>query len=159
MTTVASRLQALTGLVGATLAKHLQALAPGSTVAAVLRAYSGLTGATMAQHLLTDRTAAPTPVYSGSGVGGGSTGHVERRRKEWLQLTTERARRYDELFRQLLAKELELEAAKKAEQLKLKKRRIRRLQRLIEKILTEIDRIETTAREEEDQLILAFILS
>lgn len=58
MTTVASRLHALTGLAGATLAQHLAALVAGThTVASALGAYSGLTGATMAQHLLVDRAA------------------------------------------------------------------------------------------------------
>lgn len=54
MTTVASRLNQITGLTGATLAQHLMAMAAGSTVAAVLGAWSGLTGATMAQHLMAD---------------------------------------------------------------------------------------------------------
>lgn len=57
MTTVSSRLHALTGLTGATFAQHLHALTglTGVTMATHLHAYSGLTGATMAQHLTVDR--------------------------------------------------------------------------------------------------------
>lgn len=63
MTTVASRLGALTGLAGVTLAQHLRALAAGNTVATVLAAWSNLTGATMAEHLMVDGAAAVESPY------------------------------------------------------------------------------------------------
>ncbi len=62
MTTVASRLNELTGLTGATFGQHLFALTglTGVTMAVHLNAYSGLTGATMAEHLLTDAVTVTT---------------------------------------------------------------------------------------------------
>lgn len=67
MTTVATRLNQITGLTGATLAQHLMAMAAGSTVAAVLGAWSGLTGATLAQHLMADGGVQTPATSSGGG--------------------------------------------------------------------------------------------
>lgn len=106
-------------------------------------------------------TPTPTPPTTyGSGVGGGTTGHHATRRKAWLQLTAEKSRRYEELFQQLLAKEIELEEAQKSvvEEAQKKRRRIVKLQQRVAKIIAEIERIEAAAKAEEEHLIMAFLL-
>ena len=100
-------------------------------------------------------------VSPSSGIGGGTTGHPEQRKKKWAHFTEERSRRYEELFQKLLAQELKLEKAQeetKLAGLQKKQKKLAAIQRNIAAIQTEIVLLEAAAESDEEHLMMALLL-